>query len=431
MQGIPHRYLTESLPGVGGTIKQELEDFQVFEVPLYSPSGDGEHTYFEIEKVDLPTLDAISRIAQQLKISKREIGHAGLKDRKSISRQTFSVRLVPPEEIQNLSIPNLKILWTKKHGNKLRIGHLKGNRFKIRIRNVSEEAYSRVESIIEILLREGVPNYYGPQRFGSRDDAHLLGENLLRRENDLVIKRLLGFPSRSERNPRVLKARLLFEEGDLQGAYDHFPFSYRLELKLLKYLLQAPGNYRGAVRKIDESIRKIYYSAFQSALFNKLVDRRLELSGGRPGLLFEGDLAQLHRNLAVFSVEDTQVEQVRSDAWEISPTGPLFGKMMTWPQGLQLELEEEVLRRQSMRPTLFHQLMPNLKMKGSRRALRFQIRDLKWHLEDRDLFLEFFLPKGSYATTFLREIMKNDEPGFCYYSRAQEDIENDQEKIEI
>lgn len=423
MKGIPHRYLTERIPGVGGTIKQEFEDFQVFEVPLYEPSGEGEHTYFEVEKRDLATLDAIHLLARALDVPRVSIGHAGLKDRRSISRQVFSVRLIPPEKIRAVRISGLEVLWTKLHGNKLRVGHLKGNRFRIRVRGIRRDAEKTVGSIIALLEERGVPNYYGPQRFGSRGDAHRLGKDLLLLRHREVVERLLGFPSSSERNPEVHRARRLFEAGDLEGALERFPSSYRLEIRLLRYLLRAPGNYRGAVRKIDENLRKIYISAFQSALFNELLDRRLELSGGRPGRLFDGDLAQLHRNRAVFPVSVAAEEQHRAEAGELSPSGPLFGKMMTWPSGLQGELEEGILREHGLRPTIFHQMMQRLRMKGSRRALRFPVSDLCWQVDGRVLELEFFLPRGSYATTFLREILKNDDTPFCYHSDAREPLD--------
>ena len=128
-------------------------------------------------------------------------------------------------------------------------------------------------------------------------DAFLIGGDLLRHRYDRAVRRILGCPSRSEKNPHVLRARQLFMAGDFSAAMESFPSSYRTERRMLRYMRQAGENYKGAIRRISESIRKIFFSAYQSSLFNSILATRLELSGGRPGKLFAGDLAYLHRNV--------------------------------------------------------------------------------------------------------------------------------------
>lgn len=420
MEGIPHRYLTERYSGVGGRIKSDFEDFQVTEVPLYHPVDHGEHTYFEIEKVDLSTFEAIQRICVALDISRRELGYAGLKDRKGITRQVLSVRLVSPDRVRAMNVSQVKVLWARLHTNKLRIGHLRGNRFKIRVRGVRRNSRSQIEKIVARVLRWGLPNYFGPQRFGRRGDAFHVGRALLLRNHDEVVRRILGYPSGLERNPNVVLARTRFMDGDLDAALTYFPKSYREERRLLHYLRQSKGNHRGAVRRIKAEIKRIYYSAFQSYLFNRILDRRMELTGGRLGTLYHGDLAVLHRNNAVFRVLDPSVEMPRAAAFEISPTGPLFGKMMSWPGGIEETLERDAIERFAVQPTTFHRLMPALHMKGARRPFRVQVLELRWELDHSDLVLEFFLPKGAYATTLLREITKTDDPPWAYYTSRPE-----------
>jgi tRNA pseudouridine13 synthase len=168
------------------------------------------------------------------------------------------------------------------------------------------------------------------------------------------------------------------------------------------------------VKRFSEPIRKLYFSAYQSYLFNHILDRRLEVSDNAPGKLFAGDLAWIHRNGAVFRIEDATGEQARADAFEISPSGPIFGMKMIQPQGIEARIEEDLLAKEGLLPATFHQLMPGLHMEGGRRPFRVSVRELRHHLEGEDLCLEFFLPKGSYATTFLREIMKREEapPGY-------------------
>jgi tRNA pseudouridine13 synthase len=128
--------VTRDFPGVGGTIKQRVEDFFVQELPLYEPSGAGEHVYFEIEKAGLTTFDAINRAAAALGISSRDIGYAGLKDARAVTRQILSAQGTTEEAVMGLQLPGITVLWAARHGNKLRIGHLASTRLSVKIRDV-------------------------------------------------------------------------------------------------------------------------------------------------------------------------------------------------------------------------------------------------------------------------------------------------------
>ena len=419
MIGIPHRYLTADLPGVQGDFKRDLDDFIVEEVPLYHPVDHGEHCFFEVEKSDLSTLEALERLARELSVSPGEFGFAGLKDRKGITRQVFSVRLVPPERILALNLQQMRVLWARLHTNKLRVGHLRGNRFRIRLRNVEPDP-EKVNRIIEEIRRKGLPNFYGPQRFGNRGDAFRIGRALLLHDYDHAVRRLLGYPSQTEKNPHVVEARRRYMAGDLKGSLEEYPRSYRQERHILEYLIRTRGNARGAIRLLSEPVRKLYFSAYQSYLFNRILERRLEESANIPGRLFPGDLAWIHRSGAVFRVIDLEREQPRADDFEISPSGPIFGMKMIRAEGVQAKIEEDLLGIEGLPVTAFHQLMPGLHMEGGRRPLRVPLRELHHELVGGDLLLEFFLPKGSYATTFLREIMKSDELPSGYQDSVEE-----------
>lgn len=419
MIGIPHGYLTTGLPGIGGRIKEELEDFIVEEVPLYHPVDQGEHTLFFMEKRDLSTLEAIERIAHALSVRPRDFGFAGLKDRKAVTRQMLSVRLVPPERILQLRICQIQIFWARFHKNKLRVGHLRGNRFRIRLRGV-EPSPEKVHRVISEIQRRGLPNFYGPQRFGNRGDAFRIGRALIKRNYEYAIRRFVGYPMATERNPNVVEARQLFMDGDLKGALEHYPRSYRQERQILEYLLKSGCNYRKSVRLFAEPVRRLYFSAYQAYLFNQVLERRLVESENSPGQLYQGDLAWIHRSGAVFRVEEVEREQHRAEQFEISPSGPIFGLKMIKPEGLQGRIERELLSREEVHHGNFRELGPGIRMEGGRRPLRVPVRELVYHLDGNDLYLKFFLPKGSYATTFLREIMKNDEvpPGYLESGEA-------------
>src|SRR5436190_23158976 len=119
-------FLTRDVPGVGGTIKNRPEDFFVQEMPLYEPTGQGEHVYCETQKVGLTTFEAIDRIAAALRVPQREIGYAGMKDAQAVSRQVLSIWGTTPEAVMALRLPDISVLWAARHGNKLRLGHLAG-----------------------------------------------------------------------------------------------------------------------------------------------------------------------------------------------------------------------------------------------------------------------------------------------------------------
>ncbi len=408
MIGIPHPYLTGHLDGIGGHLKQKLEDFIVEEVPLYHPLDRGEHTFVFIEKSDFSTLEAMERISHELSIPLREFGFAGLKDRKGITRQVLSIRGASPEKLLRLQLPQIRILWARLHTNKLRVGHLRGNRFRIRIRDV-EPDLKKLTRIIQEIQQLGLPNFFGPQRFGNRGDAYQIGRALLKRDYEQAIRRFLGYPMATERNPHVVEARRCFMAGDLKGAYEKYPRSYRQERQILEYLMRANGTYRGAIRLFSGPVRRLYFSAFQAYLFNRALERRLAESENSPGRLYTGDLAWIHRSGAVFRVTEVNREQPRAESFEISPSGPIFGTKMVQPEGLQGRIENDLLLEEEILPNAFKQLVPGLHMEGARRPMRVPVRELRYELQDKDLLLEFFLPKGSYATTFLREFMKNEE----------------------
>ncbi|MGD2206338.1 MAG: tRNA pseudouridine(13) synthase TruD [Anaerolineae bacterium] len=394
-----NRYLTADLPGIGGVIKQQVEDFQVEELPLYPTSGEGEHTFFEIKKVGLSTFEAVRTIAQALGVSPKQIGYAGLKDAQAVACQVLSVHRVPPDTVTSLELPGIRVLWAERHRNKLRIGHLRGNRFTIRIRGVDKAALPACQAILDVLVRRGVPNYYGPQRFGIRGDSAELGRAVVRKETRHFIETLLGKPHPNE-SALIQEARSRFEAGHWEEALSLLPNKMSDERRALQSLLRTEGDYQRAYVSVSKRLRTFLLSAYQSALFNRVLDVRLDTLDQ----VRIGDLAMKHPGHAVFRVEDEAAEQPRAGRFEISPTGPIYGYKMIQASGQQGELETNVLESEDLTLEDFR-VGRGIKAKGARRALRFQIHEPElWH--DEELMLRFWLSPGCYATTVLAEIMK-------------------------
>jgi tRNA pseudouridine13 synthase len=175
-------YLTASVPGVGGRIRVMPEDFRVEERPLYPPCGEGEHLYVRITKRGLSTPDLVMRLSSHLGIKARSIGVAGLKDAQAVTSQMVSLHGVTTDAASRLPTDDrlLAIEVLGRHRNRLRKGHHAGNRFRLTIRDVGDHADEDVKSILEILVRRGVPNYFGPQRQGRGGGNFRLGAELLR-----------------------------------------------------------------------------------------------------------------------------------------------------------------------------------------------------------------------------------------------------------
>ena len=391
-------YLTADLPGVGGRIRVEDADFRVHEIPLYTPCGHGEHTYVTIEKQGIPTFEAVHRIARALGVNPRAVGYAGLKDAHAVTVQTLSVGDVPPPQVEALDLPGIRVLAVERHTNKLRLGHLRGNRFTIRVRDVERDALPAAQAILDVLARRGVPNFFGEQRFGVRGDTHLLGCALVQRDAEGFVRRFVGMPQPVE-TPHVRRARELFEQGDLVASLELWPHSMRSERQVVRALLGRPDDPARAVRSLPNKLRKFFVSAYQGALFNRVLTRRLdEIDRLQPG-----DLAWIHGKGAVFVVKDEGVEQPRADRLEISPSGPLYGFKLTVAQGALGELEREVLAQEELDLEAFR--LPGMKFKGARRPLRFPLHEVEVGY-DAGLLLSFTLPRGCYATTVLAEVMK-------------------------
>src|SRR5690554_4797630 len=168
----PRPYLTAQLAGIGGEIKSRPEDFEVEEIPLYEPCGDGHHAYLWVERCGVTGQQVISDIARHFGVPKRDVGAAGIKDKHALTRQWisipfFEVETDNPADLIGPIGARIKVLDAQLHRNKLRTGHLAGNCFRVVVRDFrlpGAEALARAEAILAELGAHGLPNYYGDQR---------------------------------------------------------------------------------------------------------------------------------------------------------------------------------------------------------------------------------------------------------------------------
>jgi len=396
-----HPYLTADIPGTGGVIKESPDDFIVSEIPAYEPCGSGEHLYLTIEKRGITTLEAIRRVARALKVTERDIGYAGMKDAVGITRQTLSVPRVSAEVALALSLDGIRVISAIRHSNKLKLGHLKGNHFRIVVRDVAADAATTAAAVLPVLQQRGVPNYFGYQRYGALGNSHLIGAAMLRHDWQGAVNHMMGEPD-TVRDPSWRSAVVSFQQGDLAAALEQMPRHCRSERDVLQRLVAKPGSWEKAFSSIHPRLKKLYQSAYQSYLFDKVVALRLE----NIDQVMEGDLAWKHLNGACFLVEHAEDEAPRAAAFEISASGPMFGSRMKQPGGVVLALEQRLLADEGLRDDDFG-LGSGLCMEGERRPLRVPLGAAICQVENDQLQLEFSLPKGCYATSVLREITKS------------------------
>jgi len=174
-QEIAERGYSSSLPfgwfenhPIGGDMGNETSDFEVTEIPAYIPCGTGEHVYLWIEKQEKTTLDVQKLLEKVYGVKEAEVGYAGKKDLHAITRQWFSVlSLKPPQDAieQINAVKGLRVVTATRHTNKIRLGHLRGNRFGVNLYNVSADDHAINEACSQ-LMKSGFINYFGLQRFG-------------------------------------------------------------------------------------------------------------------------------------------------------------------------------------------------------------------------------------------------------------------------
>ncbi len=181
-------YLTHDLPPLGGMIKYSAEDFIVEEVPSYPASGNGQHIYLTLRRQNLNTDDVIKILKRRFEIPEKEIGKAGLKDKLATTTQVFSLSLganYPLEKVREVLAAEsmIEVLKVERHLNKIKTGHLLGNRFTIKIRQIKGDE----PTIIKIVerLKNGIPNFFGEQRFGSKGDNAAQGLRILKGEKSM------------------------------------------------------------------------------------------------------------------------------------------------------------------------------------------------------------------------------------------------------
>jgi len=334
---------------------QSARDFVVEEIPLYEFSGEGEHLGVKIRKKNLTTWEMLQILSEHIGVKVRDIGYAGMKDKNALTVQHITIHRNFKEKLESFNHENIKILEITPHKNKIKLGHLKGNKFFIRLKKVSPIDAKKIDEALKSIAKYGMPNFFGYQRFGNHGDNYIDGEKIANGELKIRDKKKRRF---------------------LLNAYQSFLYNNWLSKRL-------------QISRIIES-----FSAKEAAtalnMGEELVTSLKEQQ--HPFKIFKGDVCNHYPAGRIFVSEDASEDAKRFLERDISVTGLLSGRKVKGAQDEAQQIEQEFLK--------------DIPCDGDRRYAWIWPEEVEGEYKEQESWFElhFYLPKGSYATVLIEEL---------------------------
>lgn len=422
-----NKYLTKS-NRIGGSLKCYPEDFIVTEISSFKKASNGNYIILELIKTNWDLNHFIKFISKMLGISSKRIGFAGTKDKKAITTQKISIYNIQENQINLLNIKDIKLNVLGYSNKQIEIGDLIKNQFSIIIRNLeyNKETTLNILNLItkEIIDNNGVPNYYGVQRFGDkRPITHLVGYYLLKREfKTAVMIYLTYFSNEEEESAKKMRIHVLNTEHFKEGL-KLCPQYLGYEKIILNSLIKQPSNFLDSILCLPDNLCMMFIHAYQSQLFNCIISQRLSCNLKLNEAII-GDIVCYNtkdkipdpKNLEKVTSENINGINNLIKKQRTYITAPLIGYETEFASGQQGEIEKNIFNKSKLTLSdfYFNDIENNkikvLYSKGLRKEIllivkpKYEIVEL---LKDYIVKIDFELPKGSYATTVLREYMKN------------------------
>ena len=425
-------YSTE-FPGIGGKLKVRFEDFAVEEITPdlktltiqdwtefketdHAPAGEpNRFVTFTLQKMGLSTLDVAYILASSLKLSRKQVTYAGLKDKRAITSQSMSIPTKALDSLSSLELSRIGIRDIHYTRHPVQIGDLWGNRFTILLRNITSDCDSAIEKAHE-LQRKHLLNYFGVQRFGlTRPITHLVGKALIKQDYEDAVRIMLSTTSDYE-SEDLTGVRLGLAESltPTEKMIESFPEDMEYEKTVMNELMKHPGDFQRAVLKMPPRVLTLQVHAYQSYLFNRLLSTRVK-SGMSVETPQEGDflikLDETHsgRDMWLFVTESTLEERQRQvETGQYGLALPILGYSTRLPETKLSDNIRGILRDDDIRLADFRN--PRVKPLDSAGGLHLSsvdLSDLAASCSDDGLLVRFSLRRGSYATVVMRELMKN------------------------
>jgi tRNA pseudouridine13 synthase len=440
-------YATKSL-GVGGIIRQFLDDFIVEEILVdgskaeITPSGVG-HTVLRsspfrnnfllcvLVKRNWDTFLALKAVAEKLGLNPKNIGIAGIKDAKALTAQHITVEGISTEDIKKVRVKDIVINPVGYFRERLSSYYLFGNSFTITIRAISHSK-SKIKKRITQTIQElkalgGIPNFFGHQRFGTiRPITHLVGKALVQGNLEKAVMLFLAKPSQNESPESKQARRQLWKSQDFKQALKSFPKHLRYERLMLRHLAKKPNDFLGAFKTLPAKLQMLFPQAYQAYLFNKFLSKRLAnglpLNGAEVG---DYVVNVQHNGLPMLTMYRVVWAETLKEVNEAIKAGkmrlalPLIGFRQKPSQGVQGEIERQILEEEDITPENFKiHFISEISSRGELRTAltpinNFQLKEISTDSANPNknkVKLNFMLQRGSYATILLREIIKPRNP---------------------
>jgi tRNA pseudouridine13 synthase len=413
--------------GLGGQLRLEVEDFIVKEITNREEGKEGKYLILEIVKRDWDTHHFIRTLAKILQISQKRISVAGTKDKRALTTQKISIYDIDASAIENIHLKDVEFKVLGRSRKSVELGDLWGNDFIITIRDISsspEETKKLLEKTTsEILAQSGVPNFFGIQRFGSiRPVTHLVGKAIVEGDFEKAAMLYIAEPFPDEPDETKKARQFVKETRDYKEGLKTYPLRLGHERAMMNHLIANPNGFAGSFLVLPKNLYRMFVHGYQSYIYNIILCRRIE-KGLHLNQAVEGDIVCFKNDAGL--PDSSKTESVTAETAAAMNrlikrkrafiTAPLPGYKTEFASGIPGEIEQEVLQELRVSLEGFNiEEIPEMSSKGTRREVLLQA-EPKVEVADDDLnpgkskaVLEFMLPKGSYATTVLREYMKLD-----------------------
>ncbi|MCO5381471.1 MAG: tRNA pseudouridine(13) synthase TruD [Methanosarcina barkeri] len=413
--------------GLGGQLRQEVEDFIVKEITNREEGTEGKYLVLELIKHDWDTHHLTRTLSKILQISQKRISVAGTKDKRALTMQKISIFDIDASEIEKIHLKDIELKVLGRSRKSVELGDLWGNEFIITIRDIAsspEKTGDLLEKTTnDILIQGGVPNFFGVQRFGSvRPVTHLVGKAIV--EGDFEKAALLyiadSFPAEPEETKKARQS--VKETRDFKEGLKTYPLRLGHERAMMNHLIANPDDFAGSFLVLPKNLYRMFVHGYQSYIYNIIICRRIE-KGLPLNQAVEGDIVCFKNDVGL--PDSSKTEKVTAETVNAMNrlikrnrafiTAPLPGYNTEFASGIPGEIEQEVIQELKVPLTGFNiEEIPEMSSKGIRREVLLQV-EPKFEVAEDELnpgkskaVLKFMLPKGSYATTVLREYMKVD-----------------------
>ncbi len=439
-------YATENA-GIGGVIRQSVDDFMVEEVLVDGSKAEIEkavesrvlrasqskqrYLLCVLIKRNWDTFIAIKNIAKQLDISQKQIHIAGIKDAKAVTAQHITTEHASMEDIAKVNFKDIEIRPIGYIRDKLSTYYLLGNNFNIKIKAINHSKPTiekgMAETARELDAIGGIPNYFGHQRFGTtRPITHIVGKAIVEGDFKEAAMLFLAKPSVHEHTSSRQARKELQSTQDFKQALQNFPKQLRYERLMLSHLVKKPEDFIGAFMQLPIKLQGLFVQAYQSYLFNRFLSERIKTGFS----LNKAEVGDYVMNVErsglpmIYTAKIASTETV-AEANDLIKAGrmrvalPLIGPKQKTSQGAMKQKESKILEEEGVKAESFRiNAIPKITGRGGLRAVVAPVKS--FHLNgvsacadahgEHEANLSFMLLRGSYATVLLREIMKPRNP---------------------